>query len=80
VLKNPEKILHIIIALYGLCQSAFKFYSLLMSLFLDLGMVRCEVDHGVIYGKWTLPPDPSIPMPSNRDPLILYIPIHVDDG
>jgi Reverse transcriptase (RNA-dependent DNA polymerase) len=50
-LKNPGKVLRILIALYGLCQSAFEFYSLLMLLFLDLEMVRCEVNHGVFYRK-----------------------------
>jgi hypothetical protein len=79
-LKNPGKVLRILVALYGLRQSALKFYTLLMSLFLDFGLIRCEVDHGVFYGKWTSPPDSSIPMPSNGDPLVLYIPIHVDDG
>jgi len=43
-------------------------------------MIRCEVDHGVFLGEWTSPPDPSISMPSNGDPLVLYVPVHVDDG
>ena len=51
---------------------------LIMSLLLDLGLVRCEVDHGVFIGEWTSPPDVSIPMPSS--PLVLYVPLHVDDG
>jgi hypothetical protein len=47
---------------------------------LDLGMIRCEVDHGVFIGVWTSSPDPSVPMPVNGRPLVLYVPIHVDDG
>ena len=50
-----------------------------MSLLLDLGMVRCEVDHGMFIGEWSSPPDPSIAMPSSG-PLVLYVPLHVDDG
>jgi hypothetical protein len=79
-LKHPGKVLRILVALYGLRQSAFEFYTLLTSLFLDLGMIRCEVDHGVFFGKWTSPPDSSVLMPSSGDPLVLYVPIHVDDG
>jgi Reverse transcriptase (RNA-dependent DNA polymerase) len=79
-LRNSSKVLRILVALYGLRQSAFEFYTLLMSLFLSIGMVRCEVDHGVFFGKWSSSPDPSISMPTNGDQLVLYIPIHVDDG
>jgi Reverse transcriptase (RNA-dependent DNA polymerase) len=68
------------VALYGLRQSAYEFYILILSLLLELGMIRCEVDHGVFFGEWTSPPDSSIPMPSNGEPLVLYIPLHVDDG
>ena len=66
-------------ALYGLRQSAYEFYVLLMSLLLDLGMIRCDVDHGVFIGEWTSSPDPSIAMPPSG-PLLLYVPLHVDDG
>ena len=76
---NPSKVLCILVALYGLRQSAYEFYVLLMTLLLDLGMMRCEVDHGVFIGVWTSPPDSSIEMPSSG-PLILYVPLHVDDG
>ena len=77
---NPDKVLRIKVALYGLRQSAYEFYTLFMSLILDLGMTRCEVDHGVFSGEWLSPPDSSITMPSNGDPLRIYTPIHVDDG
>ncbi len=32
------------------------------------------------YGKWSTPPDPSIPMPSDGSDLFVIIPVHVDDG
>ena len=52
---------------------------LLMSLLLGLGMICCDVDHGDFIGEWYLPPDPSILMPTSG-PLVLYVPLHVDDG
>ena len=77
--SDASKVLRILVALYGLRQSAYEFYVLLMSLLLGLGMIRCEVDHGVFIGEWDSPPDPSIPMPASG-PLVLYVPLHVDDG
>ena len=77
--SSPSKVLRILVALYGLRQSAYEFYILLMSLLLDFGMVRCEVDHGVFIGIWVSPPDSSITMPASG-PLVLYVPLHVDDG
>jgi len=70
----------VVVALYGLRQSAYKFYMLFFSLLSDLGMTRCDIDHGVFYGEWKSPPSPSIAMPSNGSNLVLIIPIHVDDG
>ena len=78
--EDSNKVLCIKVALYGLRQSAYEFYTLFMSLLLGLGMIRCEVDHGIFFGEWHSSPDPSIPMPVNGDPLLLYVPIHVDDG
>ena len=77
--SDSRKVLRILVALYGLCQSAYEFYMLIMSLLLDLGLVRCEVDHGIFIGVWSSPPDLSIPMPTSG-PLVLYVPLHVDDG
>ena len=77
--SSPSKVLRILVALYGLRQAAYEFYVLLMSLLLDFGMIRCDVDHGVFIGEWTSPPDPSITMPP-LGPLVLYVPLHVDDG
>ena len=78
--NDPAKVLCIKVALYGLRQSAYEFYTLLMSLLLGLGMVRCKVDHGVFLGEWMSPPDSSISMPLDGGPLLLYVPIHVDDN
>lgn len=50
-----------------------------MSLLLDFGLMCCAVDHGVFIGKWTTSPDSSIVMPPSG-PLVLYVPLHVDDG
>ena len=58
----------------------FEFYTLFSSLLLSLGMTHCEVDHGVFFGTWTSAPDPSIPLPVDGRPLVLYVPLHVDDG
>ena len=77
--SSPSKVLRLLAALYGLRQAAYEFYMLIMSLFLDLGMSRCDVDHGVFFGEWTSPPDPSVVLPSSG-PLLLYVPLHVDDG
>ena len=78
--SDPDKVLHILVALYGLCQSSFEFYTLLMLLLLDLGMVHCEVDHGVFFGEWTSPPASMITMPLSGAPLVLYVPVHVNNG
>ena len=79
-LANPRKVLRILVALYGLHQSAYEFYMLFLSLLLSLGMVRCEADHGIFFGEWSSSPDPSVAMPVDGCPLVLYVPIHVDDG
>ena len=67
-------------ALYGLQQAAYEFYMLICSLLLALGMVHCEVDHGIFMGEWTSLPDPSVVMPADGGPLVLYVPLHVDDS
>ena len=51
-----------------------------MLLLLELGMICCEVNHGVFLGVWTSPPDSSVPMPADGGPIVLYVPIHVNDG
>ena len=79
-LSNPSKVLRLLVALYGLHQSAYEFYMLLLRCFTTLGMHRCEVDHAVFYGSWATPPHPSIPSLPHETPLIAIIPIHVDNG
>ena len=78
--SDASKVLRILVALYGLRQSAYEFYMLIMSLILSLGMIRCEVDHGIFMGEWASPPDPSVVMPPDGSSLVLYVPLHVDDG
>lgn len=51
-----------------------------MSLLIALGMIRCEIDHGVFIGEWSSPPDSSVSMPADGGLLVLYVPLHVDDG
>ena len=46
---------------------------LILSLLLGVGMVRCEVDHGIFFGEWSSSPDPSIPLPSDGSPLVLFV-------
>ena len=78
--SNPSKCLRILVALYGLCQSAYEFYTPFASLIMAIGLTCCKVDHGVFYGVWTSPPDPAISMPTDGQPLVLYVPLHIDDG
>ena len=79
-MSRSDRVLKIVAALYGLRQSAYEFYMLFFNLIIAIGLSRCSVDHGVFYGEWTSPPDPSIPMPIDGSPLCLIVPIHVDDG
>jgi hypothetical protein len=78
-LDDPKKVLRLLVALYGLRQSAFEFYSLLLKCFASLGMHQCDVDHTVFSGLWTVPPHSSIPASSSGTPLFAIIPVHVDD-
>jgi len=47
---DSSTVLRLLVALYGLRQSSYKFYMLLHCLMTCLGMMRCEVDHAVFYG------------------------------
>jgi hypothetical protein len=79
-LPDPKKVHHILVALYGLRQSAFEFYNLLWNCFTSLGMHHCEADHAVFSGTWPVPPHHSIPALPTSAPLFTIIPVHVDDG
>ena len=79
-LDDSKKVLRILVALYGLRQSAYEFYTLLLECFAILGMHHCEVDHAIFSGTWTVPPHPLIPALSSNAPLFVIIPVHVDDG
>ena len=52
--STPGMVLRVLVALYGLRQAAYEFYMLVLSLLLGLGMVRCEVDHGIFFGTCRL--------------------------
>jgi len=77
---DPHTVLRLLVALYGLRQSSYKFYMLLLKLMVRLGLSHCEVDHAVFSGHWSSPPNPSIPMPADGTEFILFVPVHVDDG
>jgi hypothetical protein len=77
---DANTVLRLLVALYGLKQSAYEWYKLLSTTLATLGLLRCEADHAVFIGRWTTPPHPTIPMPTSGAPLFLIIPIHVDDG
>jgi len=77
---DPHTVLQLLVALYGLCQSAYKFYNFFLKLLIRIGLSRSELDHSVFIGHWISPPHSSISMPLTGKPLILIVPIHVDDG
>jgi hypothetical protein len=79
-LPDPKQVLCLLVALYGLRQSAYEFYMLLLNCFRSIGMHRCEVDHAVFIGSWPSPPHPSIPPLPASASLFAIIPVHVDDG
>ena len=76
----PADALQVLRAIYGLRQSSHEFYVLLRGVLESIGLLRCEVDHAVFYGRFTKPPDPSIPMPPGGVDLVIFMPVHVDDG
>lgn len=77
---QPNAVYRLRRALYGLHQASAAWYSTLCNTLEDLGFTRCECDNAVFIGRWTIPPDSSIQMPKNGDPLLMFIPVHVDDG
>ena len=77
---DPHTVLRLLVAPYGLQQSAYEFYKFLLKLLIRLGLSRSELDHSVFIGCWTSPPHSSITMPLTGKPLLLIVPVHVDDG
>jgi hypothetical protein len=78
---DPTHVLRLKKALYGLKQSAYEFYKYLNATMSLIGLTRLDVDRAVWLGVWTKSPDPkSVPMPPDGSPLILIVPVHVDDG
>ncbi len=79
-LSDPTKVLRLLKALYGLKQSSHEWFITLSTAMNSLGLESCIIDPAMFYGKWTTPPDPSIPMPADGSDLFVIIPVHVDDG
>ena len=48
--ENPKVVLKLLVVLYGLKQSVYKWYKLLSSLFASLGLKCSEADHAVFIG------------------------------
>jgi hypothetical protein len=45
--ENPHTVLKLLVALYGLKQSAYEWYKLLSTIFASLGLLCCKADHAV---------------------------------
>ena len=60
---DTDTVLRLLVALYGLRQSSYKWYKLLSSTLASLGLLRCKADHAVFVGRWTIPPHASIALP-----------------
>ena len=60
--ENPKTVLKLLVALYGLKQSAYKWYKLLSNTFRSLGLLCCEADHAVFIERWTTPPPSVYPL------------------
>ena len=78
--SDPSVVYLALRAIYGLRQSSHEFYCLLRKVLEDIGLIRCEVDHALFFGRFTSPPHPSIPMPTSGEDLVIFMPVHVDDG
>ncbi|SJL08339.1 uncharacterized protein ARMOST_11702 [Armillaria ostoyae] len=76
---DPSMVNRLLHALYGLKQSSHEWYNLLCAILLSLGLQCCDVDKAVFFGHWTVPPYSSIPMPSDSSPLLIIIPVYVND-
>ena len=77
---DPATVYLALQAIYGLRQFSHEFYSLLCKVLEGIGLMHCEVDHVLFYGCWSTSPDLLIPMPSDGGNLVIFMPVHVDDG
>jgi Reverse transcriptase (RNA-dependent DNA polymerase) len=50
---NNKTVLCLLITLYGLKQSAYEWYTLLSTIFYDLGIFYCKADHAVFISCWS---------------------------
>ena len=50
---DPQTVLCLLVAIYGLCQSAYEFYIFFLKLLICLGLHCSELDHAVFIGHWT---------------------------
>jgi Reverse transcriptase (RNA-dependent DNA polymerase) len=48
--ENPKTVFKLLVTLYGLKQSAYKWYKLLSKIFSSLGLLHCEADHTIFIG------------------------------
>ena len=58
---DPLTVLRLLVALYGLHQSAYEFYNFLLKLLIRLGLSCSEMDHSIFIGHWISPPTPPFP-------------------
>lgn len=77
---DPSLVNYLLCALYGLKQSSHEWYNLLHDVLISLGLQCCDIDKAVFFGCWTSPPHAFIDMPADGSPLLMIIPIHIDDG
>ena len=74
LIKFQEIIAHLGCSLWSLLVIIQVLYHFFFSSY------GCEVDHGIFLAEWTSAPDSSIAMPTDGSHLVLYVPLHVDNG
>jgi hypothetical protein len=52
--SDPHTVLRLLVALYGLRQSAYEFYNFFLKLLVRIGLSHSELDHSVFIGRWML--------------------------
>lgn len=79
--KDPILVLKLCVALYGLRESAYEFYTFLDAIMVRIGFKHLDIEHAVWLAVFVESPDPeSVPMPVDGSPIIIIVPVHVDDG